>query len=94
LYRKLTILDATLQIGRTRTRKSFAAQKRLSDRDRCLSAFRYGHSDKKDVARYVTRDINARNAPFLRCRINHMPLTIDVFRLDDLLDPVGRAWLS
>ena len=35
-----------------------AAQERPGDRDRCLSALRYGHSDKNDVARYVTRDIS------------------------------------
>ena len=57
--------------------KPVATQKRLIDRDGGLCAFRYGDSDKKDVTRHVTRDINAGNAAFLRGGINdHTPFLI------------------
>ena len=57
--------------------KPVATQKRLVDGDGGLCAFRYGDRDKKDVARHITRDINAGNAAFLRGGINeHTPFLI------------------
>src|SRR6185295_16748175 len=51
--------------------KPVTAQERLVDRHGCLRALPDSHSDKKDIARNVSRNIYPRNTAFFRLGINH-----------------------
>jgi hypothetical protein len=59
--------------------QSVSHQESLVYRDGCLSAFRDGDRDKKDVTRNVTRDIDAGNAALLRGGINLHPSFVITF---------------